>query len=264
MARKPGRRKRAAVAVILCVVLVAAAVTLGALWALYRAYPYNYRQDLKDSAAQFGLDPLLVAAVIKTESSWRPAVKSGVGATGLMQIMPDTGRWIAGKNGWEYDEDKLTDAAYNIRLGCWYLAYLSGKFDGSQTLTLAAYNAGDNTVEQWISEGRFENGRVDIPFPETRSFVRKVMDAYEKYKFLYHWRGPEARGAAGGGAAARRLRVRRSHADADPLAHAPGDRHRQRARERRLHPAADAQGRGVRQPAAFRDAGDEQRLWPRV
>lgn len=182
---KQGKRKRAAVAVILCVVLVASAVTLGALWVLYRAYPYNFRQDVEDNAALYGLDPLLVAAVIRTESSWRAGAQSSVGATGLMQLMPDTGAWIAAKNGWEYDETRLTDGATNIRLGCWYLWYLLDKFDGDMTLALAAYNAGDNTVEKWVSEGRFDGGEPDIPYPETRSFVKKVMDSYEKYKLLY-------------------------------------------------------------------------------
>jgi soluble lytic murein transglycosylase len=179
------RRKRAAAAVILCVVLLAAALTLGGLWVYYRAYPYNLRQDVERNAALYGLDPLLVAAVIRTESSWRAGAQSSVGATGLMQLMPDTGEWIAAKNGWEYDEANLTDGAANIRLGCWYLGYLRDKFGGNLTLTLAAYNAGDNTVEKWASEGRFDGAEPDIPFPETRSFVKKVMDSYETYKFLY-------------------------------------------------------------------------------
>lgn len=182
---KQGRRKRAALAVILCAVLVASAIALGSLWALYRAYPYNFRQDVESNAALYGLDPLLVASVIRTESSWRTAAKSSVGATGLMQLMPDTGKWIAAKNGWEYKEAVLTDGAANIRLGCWYLGYLRDKFGGDLTLALAAYNAGDNIVEKWVSEGRFNSAEPDIPFPETRSFVKKVMDSYEKYKFLY-------------------------------------------------------------------------------
>lgn len=182
---KNSKKRRAMVAVIVSVALVISAVTLGGLWALYRAYPYDFRQDVEANAALYGLDPLLVAAVIRTESSWRTGVTSSVGATGLMQIMPDTGEWIAEKNGWEYSEDKLADGAYNIRLGCWYLKYLHDKFDGSSTLALAAYNAGDNTVQKWVAEGRFIGGQADIPFPETRSFVKKVMDSYEKYQFLY-------------------------------------------------------------------------------
>lgn len=185
MAKKPGKKKRAALTVIMCVVLIAAAVALGSLWALYRAYPYDWRPAIEQNAALYGQDPLFVAAIIKTESNWRHGALSGVGAMGLMQIMPATGEWIASTNGWDYSKDKLDDANYNVQLGCWYLNYLTKKFGGDDTLALAAYNAGDNTVQKWISEGRFKDGKADIPYAETRSFVKKVMNAYEKYKFLY-------------------------------------------------------------------------------
>jgi soluble lytic murein transglycosylase len=185
MARKSKRKRRAALAVLLCVLLLGAAVTLGSIWSLYRAYPYDNRDAIEESAAEFGQDPLLVAAVIRTESGWRPGAVSSVGATGLMQVMPDTGSWIAKLNGWDYSEDMLKKPDYNIRLGCWYLKYLSDKFGGDLAVTLAAYNAGDNKVKQWISEGRYKDGKLDIPYQETRSFVTKVENAYEKYQFLY-------------------------------------------------------------------------------
>jgi soluble lytic murein transglycosylase len=185
MAKRPKKKKRAALAVVLCVLLVGAAVALGSYWALYRAYPYNYKSSIESNAALYGQDPLFMAALIRTESSWKPGAVSSVGATGLMQIMPDTGRWIASQNGWNYDDSKLKDADYNIRLGCWYLNYLSKKFNGDQTLILAAYNAGENNVKKWVAEGVFADGSSGIPYAETKSYVRKVQDAYEKYKFLY-------------------------------------------------------------------------------
>lgn len=188
MARKTKRGRRAALAVLLCVLLLGAAVVLGSIWSLYRSYPYSHREAVEQSAAEFGLDPLLVAAVIRTESGWRPAAVSGVGATGLMQVMPGTGEWIAKRNGWDYSDEMLKEPDNNIRLGCWYLKYLSGKFDGDMAVALAAYNAGDNKVRQWISEGRYKDGQLDIPYPETKSFVNKVESAYEKYKFLYQSR----------------------------------------------------------------------------
>jgi soluble lytic murein transglycosylase len=185
MARRSKRKRRAALAVLLCIVLLGAAVALGSIWSLYRAYPYDHREAIEKSAAEFGQDPLLVAAVIRTESGWRPEAVSSVGATGLMQVMPDTGGWIASQNGWDYSEDMLREPDYNIRLGCWYLKYLSDKFDGDLAVALAAYNAGGNKVKQWISEGRYKDGKLDIPYQETRSFVTKVESAYEKYKLLY-------------------------------------------------------------------------------
>ncbi len=173
-------------AILVCVLLVGLAVALGSLWSLYRAYPYKYQEDIRANAALYGQDPLFIAAIIRTESSWRPQVVSSVGATGLMQIMPGTGQWIAEKNGWEFKESDLKNGPANIRLGCWYVDYLSRQFDGDKTLMLAAYNAGDNKVRQWVDEGRMTEGGSGIPYPETREFVRKVMDAYEKYQKLYH------------------------------------------------------------------------------
>lgn len=185
MAKKKARRRRAVLATALCIVLAAAALGLGYLWSLYRLYPYDWRTDIEQNAAQYGQDPLFVASVIRTESGWKPGAVSSVGAVGLMQVMPDTGKWIAGQNGWDYSDSLLPDGSYNIRLGCWYLDYLSKAFDGNQTLTLAAYNAGEHKVKQWVTEGRFKDGSLDIPYDETRRFVKKVMDSYEKYKFLY-------------------------------------------------------------------------------
>ena len=94
MARKSGRRRRAALAIALAILLVGVAVALGSLWSLYRAYPFKWQDEIKQNAALYGQDPLLIAAIIRTESSWRQTAVSSVGATGLMQIMPDTGGWI--------------------------------------------------------------------------------------------------------------------------------------------------------------------------
>jgi soluble lytic murein transglycosylase len=185
MAKRTGRKKRTALAIAACILLVGLAVALGALWSLYRAYPFKWQDEVKANAARYGQDPLFIAAIIRTESGWRQYAVSSVGATGLMQIMPDTGGWIASQNGWEYSEGQLSDAAANIRLGCWYVDYLDRKFEGDKMLMLAAYNAGESKVLEWRQEGRFGEGGTGIPYPETRNFVRKVMDAYEKYRFLY-------------------------------------------------------------------------------
>jgi soluble lytic murein transglycosylase len=187
MATKAGRKKRAVLAIVISILLVGSAA-LGAALALYHFYPYNYRAAIEENAALYGQDSLLVAAIIRTESGWRPGAESGAGATGLMQIMPATGSWIASLNGWEYEDGMLADADYNIRLGCWYMDYLAHKFGGDTTLVLAAYNAGENTVKRWVSEGRFGKGTDGIPYAETRSFVKKVKSAYEIYRFLYKGR----------------------------------------------------------------------------
>ena len=153
-------------------------------------YPLAYRAEIENSAAGYGLDPARVAAVIFCESSFRPEVVSPAGARGLMQIMPDTGKWIAGKLGEKKDftEDALLDPVTSIRYGCWYLNYLDGRFDGDLTKATAAYHAGEGRVEQWLKNEEYSpDGQTlsVIPIDATRAYVRRVRDAYAKYKEIY-------------------------------------------------------------------------------
>ena len=185
MAKARTQKKTALRAVLLTVGLTLLAVVLGGVWALYRAYPYDLREVIEQTAGQYDLDPLFVAAVVRTESHFNAEAQSSAGAVGLMQLMPDTARWIAKKNDWDYSDELLLDERYNIQLGCWYLDYLNDRFDGDSDRLLAAYNAGENNVRRWVEEGRFDGDTPDIPFRETRSFVQKVMNAYEKYHMLY-------------------------------------------------------------------------------
>ena len=188
MARARKSRKRFWLALVLASVLVLGAVAAASVWGMYRAYPYDYRAAIEGNADLYGQDPLFIAAIVRTESGCKPDAVSGAGAVGLMQIMPETGEWIAKKNNWEFAPEKLRDGEYNIQLGCWYVDYLSDRFGQDWTLTLAAYNAGENTVRKWAGEGRFAPGKYDIPYRETSSFVRKVLNAYEWYQRLYKGR----------------------------------------------------------------------------
>jgi soluble lytic murein transglycosylase-like protein len=116
-------------------------------------------------AQKYDVDPALVAAVVETESRFRSNARSQVGARGLMQLMPKTGRWMGASN--------LYNAEQNVDAGAKYLKYLNGRFDGNLTKTIAAYNAGEGNVRRY-------NGVP--PFRETRSYVKKVMTRYEKRK----------------------------------------------------------------------------------
>lgn len=116
-------------------------------------------------AQKYDVDPALVAAVVETESRFRTNAHSQVGARGLMQLMPKTGRWMGARN--------LYNAEQNVDAGAKYLKYLNGRFDGNLTKTIAAYNAGEGNVRRY-------NGVP--PFRETRSYVKKVMSRYEKRK----------------------------------------------------------------------------------
>lgn len=176
----------------LLVAILLLALVLCALWLNdymeKRKYRLDYPSEILASSAEFGLDPYLVAAIIHCESSNRPAVISPKGAVGLMQIMPDTGGWIAGKLGLgNFSESMLTDPAVNIRLGCWYLHYLMDRFGGVRSHVLAAYNAGPGNLKKWLEDEAYSRDGllVNIPFDETSSYVERVERAYEKYKKLY-------------------------------------------------------------------------------
>jgi len=110
---------------------------------------------------------------------------------GLMQIMPDTGGWIAEKLGEDaYDEAWLTRPETNIRYGCWYLRYLLNRYDEHLGKALAAYNAGGTNVDKWIKNPEIQpDPQVfsieRIPFAETKNYVQKVQHAYAQYQCIY-------------------------------------------------------------------------------
>lgn len=153
-----------------------------------RTYRLLYPDIVMQMSMEYDVDPCLVAAVIHCESSNNKDAVSPVGAMGLMQIMPDTGKWIAEKIEIEgFAQEQLFEPETNIRFGCWYLSYLSEKFHGNRTSVLAAYNGGPGNVEKWLNDERYSEGGqlTDIPFPETERYIEKVQRAYEKYLKLY-------------------------------------------------------------------------------
>lgn len=151
--------------------------------------PIPYREVIFREAAGSGLDAYLLAAIIKTESNFNPGAVSAKGARGLMQIMPETGRWVAGKKGLQgYDPERLFNPEYNIKIGVWYVSELYREYRGDTLLVLAAYNAGRGNVNRWLEQNNWagDPGSIDkIPFPETRQFVRKVLFYQQAYRHLY-------------------------------------------------------------------------------
>ncbi|HPU02189.1 MAG: lytic transglycosylase domain-containing protein [Firmicutes bacterium] len=152
-------------------------------------YPFHYREEILAAAAEQQIDPLLIAAVIQAESGFREDAVSAEGARGLMQLLPSTARWIAERRGEsDFHPDKLFDPRYNIAAGSWYLADLLRQFHGSKVIALAAYNGGRGRVQRWLEEEIWdgsEAGLEQIPFSETRAFVRRVLDNYRRYRRLY-------------------------------------------------------------------------------
>lgn len=181
--RRRGRIRRRLIALLALPLLV-----LGVRAALMQGYPIAYRTVIADCAEEHGLDPYLVAAVIRAESRFRPEATSPQGARGLMQIMPDTGRWVAEQMGLPYDDAYLYDPVYNIQLGCWYLAALLREFSGDPVRALAAYNGGMTNVYNWLNDQQWTGERDtlgQIPFAETRHYVANVLRDQRRYRLIY-------------------------------------------------------------------------------
>ena len=168
---------RIIIAVVLCVA-AAVFVVLGAVNApLMLPSAKSYAPQVKQYATEYGLDAHMVLAIAAAESSFDPTAVSSAGAVGLMQIMPATAKWICEREGWTYAPAILTDATCSLRLACCYLAYLSTMFEGEWLL--AAYNAGEGAVRAWQKEGLTP---ADIPYAETRHYVRKVTKLAKAYR----------------------------------------------------------------------------------
>ncbi|MGI6168385.1 MAG: lytic transglycosylase domain-containing protein [Christensenellales bacterium] len=180
--------------VLLIFILIALMLALGIVgYQLAEKYFYklDYPDEISKYAAEYGQDPYLVASVIYVESKYQVDAVSPKGASGLMQIMPDVGQWIAEKLGEEddYTESSLFDPATNIRYGCWMLDFLDERYNGNLELMLAGYNAGIGNVQKWQSNPDYSSDGTNldvIPFPETENYIQRVKDSYAIYKRLYN------------------------------------------------------------------------------
>ena len=140
-------------------------------------YPLDYKDSIKKYSQERGLRPNFVCAIIYTESRFNSRSTSGVGATGLMQIMPGTGQSIAAELG-EPTMSDLYDPDVSIRYGTWYIKGLLDKYNGDTDLALAAYNAGVNRAD------KYKDNVMPLPY-ETIFFVQKVKGAEEMYGKVY-------------------------------------------------------------------------------
>ncbi len=140
-------------------------------------YPTPHRQELLREARAAGLDSAYVYGLVRQESRFVMDARSHVGAAGLMQVMPATAKWTAKKVGMAYSPELLHDRDFNLRIGTRYLKLVLDRFDGAQALAAAAYNAGPNRPARW-RDGPVIDAAVwaeNIPFNETRDYVRKVL-----------------------------------------------------------------------------------------
>ena len=197
-ARRPARatvRRRRLAALVMVLGLGAIGVALagiagyGPLADEVRAItlPLEHEDIIRQQAADKDVDAALIAAVIFEESKFRDQT-SHAGARGLMQITPQTADYIAAKSGGvAFEQGDLASPQINIAYGAWYLRYLTDKYEGEELAAIAAYNAGEGTVDQWVTDAGgltgFDEG--DIAFPETRAYVKGVMDHRAAYRRHY-------------------------------------------------------------------------------
>lgn len=151
-------------------------------------YPLSFRNEIEARAAQAGVDAALVAALICQESTFDPRAVSQVGARGLMQIMPMTGRLLARSLGRRFRRDALHDPSTSLTFGTTYLRDMLARFGGREERALAAYNAGPHRVDAWTT-GRpdvsAEEFVESIPFTETRNYVMTILSNREQYRRIY-------------------------------------------------------------------------------
>ena len=150
--------------------------------------PLRHEDIIRQQAVEKGIDPALIAAIIYEESKFVDQT-SHAGARGLMQITPETARFIArDSGGTRFTQADLATPQVNISYGAYYLRYLLRRYPGHETLAVAAYNAGETNVSRWL-ERAGGNGHFDlhrhVPFPETRTYVEGVLKHRADYREHY-------------------------------------------------------------------------------
>ena len=184
------RRKRLFAAVLVGIVVLGIVLLMPLLRKTVNEFglPLTNADVIRQQAAEKHLDPALIAAVIYAETKFDPR-SSAVGALGLMQIMPGTAAYLAHRSGaTTFTTADLATPQVNIAYGSYYLRYLLDEYHGNVTDALAAYNGGESNVDRWIAAARAQGHALtvdEIPFPETRAYVARVLSAEGKYRSKY-------------------------------------------------------------------------------
>lgn len=150
-------------------------------------FPIPFMEHIVNWSQQRQLNPLLVTGLIRQESRFEPKIRSVAGATGLMQVMPGTGSWIAEKI--QLKQYNLEDPNDNVKLGTWFLDFTHQEYNNNSLLAVASYNAGPGNVADWIKKYGFNDPDAFIeviPFAETKGYVESVFGNYWNYLRLYN------------------------------------------------------------------------------
>jgi soluble lytic murein transglycosylase len=150
-------------------------------------YPVPYWSAIQHWGSQNTVNPVLALSLMRQESRFEPQIKSVVGATGLMQLMPETAAEVAAQV--KLKKYKLEDPNDNIRLGTWYLNSTHQTYQGNSMLAIASYNAGTGSVAKWLQTLNTQDADAfveTIPFDETQGYVKSVLENYWNYARLYN------------------------------------------------------------------------------
>jgi soluble lytic murein transglycosylase-like protein len=158
--------------------------------ALRYAFPTAWIDALYRHGQRYDVDPLLALGLMRQESVYRQWALSPVGAIGLMQVMPRTGARVAALMGDpHYSPEQLEDPSTNVRYGVWYLSRIMERFGGAFPLAVASYNGGPHNVGSWLrpwgADIRIDDYVEQIPYTESRDYVKKVTGYYATYVALY-------------------------------------------------------------------------------
>ena len=168
--------------------LLVVAVLFAAIGVIYSLYPLKYIANIRACSEEMGVDPHLIATLVKAESNFNRDAKSSAGAKGVMQLTDETAQFCAEKLGVELKDNDIYDPDINIRLGVFYLKRTLELFDGDVTLAIAAYNAGEGRVREWLNDERYSaDGKTlhTIPYEETKNHIEKIQTYQKVYKILY-------------------------------------------------------------------------------
>jgi soluble lytic murein transglycosylase len=160
-------------------------------------YPFPYLRETEKWSLERKLNPLLVTALMRQESRFEPKIKSVADATGLMQLLPSTAKWIAPQIKVDIKTINLENPNDNIMLGTWYLDHTHQQYNNNSLLAIASYNAGPGNVSKWLQTLTTQDPDEfveQIPFDETKNYVRQVFGNYWNYLRLYN---PEISGIVG-------------------------------------------------------------------
>jgi soluble lytic murein transglycosylase len=167
---------------------IATASMIGEFDDLMLRYPLPWQEDFAQFSREANIDVFWAYGIARSESLFMRDIRSGAGAVGVMQILPETGRRMAREMQYPYfGRDTLTDTTSNIQLGTMYLRKMFDRFDENQVLATAAYNAGPLKVDAWRPDAKQMDARIwieNIPYDETRAYVRRVLAAGT----IFHWR----------------------------------------------------------------------------